>query len=112
MKTLSHGGGSSWSECKAQYFENPNDAKSDYGSPLWAQDLKGMPPTFNVFGQYETSRAEQELFIRKLADQGVSTHSFMVNNVAHDVVNWLSVKGDLVAHKKVIEFIELGFKKE
>ena len=112
MKTLSHGGGSSWSECKAQYFENPNDAKSDYGSPLWAQDLKAMPPTFNVFGQYETSRAEQELFIRKLADQGVSTHSFMVNNVAHDVINWLSVKGDLVAHKKVIEFIELGFKKE
>lgn len=106
------GGGSSWSECKAQYFENPEDAKSDYGSPLWAQDLKGMPPTFNVFGQYETSRAEQELFIRKLADQGVSTHSFKVNNVAHDVVNWLSVKGDLVAHKKASEFIELGFKKE
>lgn len=99
------GGGSSWSECKAQYFESPDDAKSDSGSPLWAQDFTGMPLTFNVFGQYEISRAEQELFIRKLAEQGVSTHSFMVNNVAHDVVNRISVKGNLAAHKKAVVFV-------
>lgn len=106
------GSGSSWSECKAQYFENSDDAKSDYGSPLWAQDFIGMPPTFNVFGKFEPSRAEQELFIRKLAEQGVLTRSFMVDNVAHDVVNWLSVTGDLAAHKKAIEYINLGFNPE
>jgi acetyl esterase len=106
------GGGSSWSECKAQYFENPEGVRSDYGSPLWAQDFAGMPPTFNVFGQFEPSRAEQELFMRKLAEQGVSTRSFMVKNVAHDVVNWLQVAGDLAAHKKAIEYIDTGFDRD
>jgi hypothetical protein len=47
--------------------------------------------------------------MRKLAEQGVSTHSFMVKNVEHDVVNWLRVSGDLAAHKKAIEYINLGF---
>ena len=106
------GGGSSWTECKAQYFKHPDDAKSDYGSPLWAQGLVGMPPTYNVFGQYEISRVEQELFIRKLTEQGVSTEHFMVEGVEHDVVNWLRVTGDLAAHKKAIEFIKLGFRKQ
>ena len=103
------GGGSSWTECKDQYFENPEDVRSDYGSPVWAQDYASMPPTFNVFGQFEPSRAEQELFIRKLAEQGVSTRSFMVKNVGHDVVNWLQVAGDLAAHKKAIEYMNTGF---
>ncbi|MFT5674495.1 MAG: acetyl esterase [Paraglaciecola sp.] len=103
------GGGSSWPECKAQYFENTTDVRSDFGSPLWAQSLVGVPPTFNIFGQYEISRVEEELFIRKLADQGVSTHSFMVENVEHDVVKWAKVTGDLVAHKKAVEYIKIGF---
>ncbi|MEZ5460692.1 hypothetical protein [Dokdonella sp.] len=52
------GGGSSWTECKDQYFNKKDDARSRYGSPLWADDLlSGMPRTFNVFGQYESSRA-------------------------------------------------------
>jgi acetyl esterase len=106
------GGGSSWTECKDQYFEKPEDVRTDYGSPLWAQDFTGMPPTFNVFGQFEQSRAEQELFMRKLAEQGVSTHSFMVENVEHDVVNWLRVSGELAAHKKAIEYINLGFHRD
>jgi acetyl esterase len=103
------GGGSSWTECKAQYFENTADVRSDFGSPLWAKDLADVPPTFNIFGQYEISRVEEELFMRKLADQGVLTHSFMVENVEHDVVKWAKVTGDLVAHKKAAEYIKMGF---
>jgi acetyl esterase len=71
------GAGSSWTECKEQYFAQKTDSRSDVGSPLWASSLAGLPTTYNIFGQYEISRAEEELFIRKLAEQGVSTHSFM-----------------------------------
>jgi acetyl esterase len=103
------GGGSSWAECKAQYFENTADVRSDFGSPLWAQSFAGVPTTFNIFGQYEISRVEEELFMKKLAEHGVSTHSFMVENVEHDVVRWAKVTGDLIAHKKAIEYITIGF---
>ncbi|MBV1888585.1 MAG: alpha/beta hydrolase [Urechidicola sp.] len=103
------GGGSSWTECKEQYFENTTDSRSEYGSPLWAENLVGLPKTFNIFGQYEISRVEEELFMRKLAEQGVSTKSFMVENVAHDVVKWATVTGDLIAHKKAVEYIRNGF---
>jgi hypothetical protein len=30
-------------------------------------------------------------------------------NVGHDVVKWLSVTGDLKAHKKAVEYIKTGF---
>ena len=103
------GAGSSWTECKEQYFAQKTDSRSDVGSPLWASNLAGLPTTYNIFGQYEISRAEEELFIRKLAEQGVSTHSFMNKDVGHDVVKWLSVTGDLKAHKKAVEYIKTGF---
>lgn len=103
------GGGSSWPQCKDRYFPSKEDVRSRYGSPLWVEDLKAMPTTFNVFGQHESSRAEQELFVHKLREDGVEVQSFMVPGVGHDVQNWLPVTGDLAAHKAAIDFIRRGF---
>jgi len=104
------GGGSSWPECKKLYFNNNIDIRSAYGSPLWSENLSRLPPTFNIFGQYEISRAEQELFIRKLKDESVITKTFMHEGVGHDVGNWLSVNTVTPAHIKAIEYIKEGFK--
>lgn len=104
------GGGSSWSECKDLYFNNLTDVRSDYGSPLWAENLSGLPPTYIIYGEYETSRAEEELFVKKLKDQNVKTNSFMYKGVDHDVVNWLSVSPETPAHTKAIVYIKEGFK--
>lgn len=103
------GGGSSWAECKDQYFTGKEDVRSRYGSPLWAENLGKMPKTFNIFGQYETSRAEEELFMLKLNESGVATTSFMNKNVGHDVQAWLTVSGDLTAHEVAIKYIKKGF---
>jgi acetyl esterase len=103
------GGGSSWTPCKNHYFTNAEDARSRYGSPLWVDDVGGMPPTFNIFGEYEISRAEEELFMMKLEEQGVETRSFMNEGVGHDVGTWGSVRGDLTAHEVAIEYISAGF---
>jgi acetyl esterase len=104
------GGGSSWTECKDLYFNNNNDIRSEYGSPLWSENLSGLPPTFNIFGQYEISRAEEELFMRKLKDENVYIKSYMNEGVGHDVGNWLSVQTETPAHLKAIEYIKEGFK--
>lgn len=103
------GGGSSWTECKRQFFESKSDAQSRYGSPLWVEDLARMPRTFNVFGEYEPSRAEQELFVRKLREDGVRVESFMMPSVGHDVGTWLKVSGNLAAHEVAVDFIRRGF---
>jgi len=103
------GGGSSWSECKDLYFNDVNDVRSVYGSPLWAENLSDLPSTYNIYGQYEISRAEEELFMRKLTDANVRTKSFMNEDVGHDVVNWLSVASETPAHIKAVEYIKAGF---
>jgi acetyl esterase len=106
------GGGSSWSVCKDLYFDNQDQVRSDYGSPLWAKNLIGLPPTFNILGEYEISRSEEELFIRKLKDEGVSTESFMYEGVGHDVTTWGSVRKETPAHLKAVEYIKAGFGKK
>jgi len=91
------------------YFNNENDFRSEYGSPLWSKNLSGLPATFNILGEYETSRVEEELFMRKLKEDGIVTKSFMNEGVGHDVVNWMSVKTETPSHLKAIEFIKAGF---
>lgn len=103
------GGGSSWTECKKLYFNNNEESRSTYGSPLWAENLSNLPLTYNIFGQYEISRVEEELFMRKLKEQNVETKSFMHKDVGHDVVRWGSVKPETLAHLKALEYIKEGF---
>lgn len=103
------GGGSSWTECKDLYFTSKEEVRSRYGSPLWTDNLTRTPLTYNIFGQYEISRDEQELFIRKLRENGVEVKSFMYKDKGHDVVNWGSVKSETDAHLKAIEYIKEGF---
>lgn len=103
------GAGSSWTACKNHYFDKIADSRSRYGSPLWVDDLSSMPPTFNILGQFETSRAEEELFMRKLSENGVATSVYMNVGVGHDVGTWASVEGNLAAHEKAIEYINAGF---
>ncbi|MEB2782352.1 alpha/beta hydrolase [Algoriphagus sp. C2-6-M1] len=103
------GGGSSWTECKDLYFTSKEEVRSRYGSPLWSDNLTRIPLTFNIFGQYEISRAEEELYIRKLKENGVEVKSFMYKDNGHDVVNWGSVKSETDAHLKAIEYIKEGF---
>lgn len=104
------GGGASWTECKDLYFNDVKDVRSTYGSPLWSNKLSGLPPTYNIYGEYEISRAEEELFMRKLKDANVNSQSFMNEGVGHDVVNWLSVENVTPAHLKAIAYIKEGFK--
>ncbi len=104
------GGGSSWTECKDLYFKEASEARSDYGSPLWSNNISGLPPTYSIYGEFEISRAEEELFVQKLKNEQVPTKSFMHKDVGHDVVNWLSVATITPAHLQAITFIKEGFK--
>ena len=106
------GGGSSWTECKDLYFTSQEEVRSRYGSPLWSDNLKGLPLTYNIYGENEISRAEEELYIRKLKENKVEVKSYLCEDTGHDVINWGSVKLETEAHLKAIDFIKEGFKIE
>jgi hypothetical protein len=88
---------------KNNTIENKEDSTSQYGKALRAKNLGNMLTTFNIYDQYEPSHAEQELY-RKLSDK-----IFIIENVGHDVVNWLAVRAGLAAHNKAAEYINTGF---
>lgn len=104
------GGGSSWTECKGLYFTSQEEVRSRYGSPLWSDNLKGLPTTFNIYGKYEISRAQEELYLRKLKENNVRVNSYMCRDTGHDVINWGAVSSETEAHLKSIEFIRTGLK--
>ncbi len=58
------------------------EIRSEYGSPLWSKNPSELPPTFNILGEFEQSRAEEELFMRKLKDNGMFTESFVNEEIA------------------------------
>lgn len=103
------GGGAAQGECKRLYFPKRVDAYSRYGSPLWAENLSGLPPTFDIYGEREPSRAEQELFLRKLGEQRVKTRAHLQEGAGHDVTPWVTVQGDLSAHQTAVAWIKAGF---
>lgn len=103
------GGGAVRRECKRHYFPKPEDAYSRYASPLWAENLASLPPTYDIYGEHEPSRAEQELFLRKLSEQGVTTRTDLIEGVGHDVAAWLTIAGDLEAHETAVAWIKSGF---
>lgn len=91
------------------YFNDVKDVRRTYGSSLWTEYLSNLPSTYTIFGQYEISRAEEELFMRKLKDANVYTKSFMNEGVGHDVENWLCVQFVTPAHIKEVDYIKAGF---
>ncbi len=97
------------SDCHRRIFASKGDAQSRYGSPLWIEDLARLPTTFDVFGEHEPSWAEQELFVRKLREDGARVEGFMMPSVSHDVGAWLKVSGNLAAHEAAVGFIRRGF---
>jgi len=46
-------------------FNDVNDVRSVYGSPLWAENLSDLPSTYDILsGNMRFSRAEERLFMR------------------------------------------------
>ena len=79
---------------KHHLFARPTDAVTDYASPALAEDLTGLPPALIIYGENEPVRAENEPYIERLREQGVSVESLMVEGQAHAVYPWVSTSGN------------------
>jgi acetyl esterase len=57
------------------YLQDASQARNPLASPLFAEDLGGLPPAHVMTAEYDVLRTEGELYARRLAAAGVpATH--------------------------------------
>ncbi|MBX6389703.1 MAG: alpha/beta hydrolase [Frankia sp.] len=57
----------------AHYLPNPRDARQPLVSPLFADDLAGLPPAVIMTAEHDPLRLDGELYATRLAEAGVAT---------------------------------------
>ena len=58
---------------RAFYFQNADDVRHPYASPMLAEDLSGLPPAHILTAEFDPLRDNGEAYGRRLADAGVPT---------------------------------------
>ena len=66
-----------------EYAPEMIDRKHPYLSPLWAADLRGLPPVWILTAEYDTLRDEAEEFGRRLFFAGVQTEIVRAEGMIH-----------------------------
>ncbi|NYI44546.1 acetyl esterase [Nocardioides aromaticivorans] len=72
---------------KDAYFSTPEDAKSDYASPLDA-DLSGLPATFVLTAEYDPLGKAGLALVERLRSQGVPTEHRQYDGMIHGFVQF------------------------
>lgn len=55
---------------REQYLRDERDQRHAYASPLWASELRGLPPAFVLVGERDNLRAEGERYAARLREAG------------------------------------------
>jgi len=65
------------------YYHGEASAKDPLVSPLFADDLRGLPPTLVLTAEHDTLRCDGEEFVQMLADAGVAVRHTQFRRMPH-----------------------------
>lgn len=69
----------------AEYLPEGADLEDPRISPLWADDLAGLPPVFVLTAEFDSLRDEGERYAERLAEAGVPTTHVRLEGAIHGV---------------------------
>ncbi|WP_338603304.1 alpha/beta hydrolase [Sulfolobus tengchongensis] len=72
----------------SQYLRSPADLLDFRFSPIFSQDLSGLPPALIITAEYDPLRDQGEAYANKLLQAGVQVTSVRFNNVIHGFVSF------------------------
>jgi acetyl esterase len=66
-----------------QYLADPADGRNPYASPLWADDVGGLPAAHIVTGEHDPLRDEGEAYAGRLREAGVDVTNVRYGGMFH-----------------------------
>jgi acetyl esterase len=68
---------------RTQYVSGEHEYALPYASPLFADDLSGLPPALIVTGEHDGLRAEGERYAVRLREAGVFANAYCQRGAGH-----------------------------
>jgi acetyl esterase/lipase len=76
---------------RANYFADRNDYADPLASPLLAEDLRGMPPTYLATAGFDPLRDEGAAYAQRLREAGVPVAYHCHTDLIHGFVNFIGI---------------------
>lgn len=90
------------------YIPDENQRREPTASPLFAEDLSGLPPAIVITAEHDPLRDQGELYAEKLAAAGVSVNSKRYDGVTHE---FFGLAGAVSKAKEAVAQAADGLKK-
>ena len=88
-KRYERGYGLEWVSCQAfnkQYIKNDKEMMNSLASPIYAEDITGLPETLFIFAQCDILLDEGLKYAKKLKDAGVPVEYHVYNGMPHGFI--------------------------
>lgn len=69
------------------YFDDPADGLSPYASPLYAEDLSGLPPAVFISAECDPLLDQALMYAARLEDSGVEVEYYLYKGMVHAFMN-------------------------
>ena len=89
------------------YAVDENDKSDPFMSPIYQEDLVGLPPAYVFTAEYDPLHDEGAAYAQKLKDAGVETRYKMYKGMIHGFINMPRLaKACLIAHDDIKSFLD------
>jgi len=76
------------------YRSDQCDPRDPRGSPIYAEDLSGLPPALIIAAEYDTLRDESEAYAERLKAAGVATRYICADGMVHGFLQMRGIVAD------------------